>query len=96
MTTATPTRNATIERVAAFDLGYKTITRGPLGERQEVHRNAVAGDPVVVSWAEAARLEALGALAPAGTTGEEVLHAIAERKSEYEDARRQIDFGADG
>jgi hypothetical protein len=77
-------------RVSAVGCVYKTRIRLPGGQVAEVQHTANRGELIRVTGAEAARLDAQGALAPEGWTAEQVDDAVQKRIADYQGQRREL------
>lgn len=75
--------------VQAVFANYKGVRENIAGEKREVALTAVRGQEVELTAEQEARLDALGALAPAGSTAEDVQAAVQARSDAVHAAIRR-------
>lgn len=88
--TTTHRPRTTERRVAHLRILYQSKELGPDGSYVEYLRSAQRGDLVTLSLVEAARLDALGSLAPVGYTTEQIDADVEAMYSAYQSARRGV------
>lgn len=87
----TARRARTVERrIQHLSVQFFSEELGVDGRRQQVVRTAVRGDLISLPLTEAARLDALGSLAPEGATVADVEADIAAAYSVYQASRRGV------
>src|ERR1700733_13411845 len=88
--TGTTRRPRAVERrISSLFAQFKSVELDANGQRVDVVRTARRGELVTLGVTEAARLDALGALAPEGHTPEMIQAALAANYDACAAARRQ-------
>jgi len=94
MPSTTAKKPRTVERRVAFLFAtFRSIELTPDGTYGEFFRTARRGELVTLDVTEAARLDSLGALGPAGCTVQDIEADIAASYQVYQNSRRNAPEG---